>query len=42
VEGNGLGLFICKNIINAHNGKIWFESEKGGGTTFWFTLPVKK
>jgi len=40
-EGTGLGLFICKNIIEAHNGKIWFKSKKGKGTTFWFTLPIK-
>lgn len=40
-EGSGLGLFIAKNIIEAHGGKIWFESKEGEGTTFFFTLPVK-
>jgi len=41
VEGTGLGLFICKNIIEAHSGKIWFESKKDKGTIFLFSLPIK-
>jgi PAS domain S-box-containing protein len=39
-EGSGLGLFIVKNIIEAHGGKITFESEEGKGTEFVFTLPI--
>ncbi|MEI7481593.1 MAG: PAS domain S-box protein [Elusimicrobiota bacterium] len=40
--GTGLGLAISKEIIIAHNGKIWAESEPGKGSVFHFTLPVKQ
>lgn len=38
--GTGLGLFICKFIIESHGGKIWVESELDKGTSFIFTLPI--
>lgn len=39
-EGSGLGLFIAKNIIEAHDGKVWFQSKTGKGTTFSFSIPL--
>lgn len=39
-EGSGLGLYTTKNIVDAHKGKIWFDSKEGEGTTFTFTIPV--
>jgi two-component system sensor kinase FixL len=38
--GMGIGLSICRNIIEAHGGRIWFEPKPGGGTIFRFTVPV--
>lgn len=40
--GNGLGLYICKKIIEAHKGEIWAESRQGEGTTVHVTLPFKQ
>jgi two-component system sensor kinase FixL len=38
--GMGVGLSICRTIVESHGGRIWFEARPGGGTIFRFTLPT--
>jgi signal transduction histidine kinase len=40
VGGTGLGLYLCKSIVTAHDGQIWVQSKEGQGSTFGFTLPI--
>jgi signal transduction histidine kinase len=42
IPGSGLGLYICKRIVEAHEGQIWVESRPGEGTTFLFRIPKAK
>jgi len=42
MQGNGLGLAICRGIVEAHDGSIWVEERLGGGSVFYFTLPLPK
>ncbi len=41
-SGSGLGLVVCKGLLEAHGGHIWVENREGGGAIFSFTLPVGK
>jgi two-component system sensor histidine kinase VicK len=40
IPGIGLGLSVCKGLIDSHGGRIWIESEVRKGSTCWFTLPL--
>jgi two-component system phosphate regulon sensor histidine kinase PhoR len=40
ISGTGIGLYLVKNLVRRHGGHIWFESQLGKGSTFWFRIPI--
>ncbi len=40
-QGAGLGLYLCRSIVEAHGGRIWLQSEPGKGATVFFSLPLR-
>jgi light-regulated signal transduction histidine kinase (bacteriophytochrome) len=42
VPGSGIGLTICKAVVERHGGRVWAQSQEGRGTTIYFTIPVRR